>query len=80
MIGAILDGCYKINPTNVDEYIEIGGFEALKKAIGMEPLKICEEIKKSNLKGRGGAAYPTGIKWEQAYNIKGNEKYILCNG
>lgn len=80
MIGAILDGCYKINPTNVDDYIGIGGFEALKKAINMEPLNICEEIKKSNLKGRGGAAYPTGVKWEQAYNIKGNEKYILCNG
>lgn len=80
MIGAILDGCYKINPTNVDDYIGIGGFEALKKAINMEPLNICEEIKKFNLKGRGGAAYPTGVKWEQAYNIKGNEKYILCNG
>lgn len=80
MIGAILDGCYKINPTNVKEYIDIGGFKALKKAITMEPLNICDEIKKSNLKGRGGAAYPTGVKWEQAYNIKGNEKYILCNG
>ena len=80
MIRAILDGCYKINPTYVNDYIGIGGFEALKKAINMEPLSICEEIKNSNLRGRGGAAYPTGVKWEQAYNIKGDEKYILCNG
>lgn len=80
MIGAILDGCYKINPTSISEYISIGGFEALKKTLNMESLKICDEIKKSNLKGRGGAAYPTGIKWEQAYNVNGNKKYILCNG
>lgn len=80
MIKAILYGCYEVNPTSIDDYISVGGFEALKKALNMEPLSICDEIKASNLKGRGGAAYPTGVKWEQAYNVKGDEKYILCNG
>lgn len=80
MVNAILNGCYDINPTSVNDYISVGGFESLKKSLGMEPSTVCDEIKKSKLQGRGGAAYPTGVKWEQAYNIKGDEKYILCNG
>lgn len=80
MPNVILKGYDKVNPTSVSDYISVGGFEGLKKALKLNPLEICEEIKTSNLRGRGGAAYPTGIKWEQAYQVKGNEKYILCNG
>lgn len=70
----------KINPTSVEEYVKLGGFTALKKALQMEPKEIAAEVKKSNLMGRGGAAYPTGVKWEQAIEIVGSPKYVVCNG
>ncbi|MCX7709113.1 MAG: SLBB domain-containing protein [Clostridia bacterium] len=69
----------KIRPDSVEEYVAAGGYEGLKKAIGMQHLDVIEEIKKANLFGRGGAAYPTGIKWEQAYAIKKGPKYMVCN-
>ncbi|ADY57184.1 NADH dehydrogenase subunit F [Syntrophobotulus glycolicus DSM 8271] len=68
----------KIKPDSVEEYVANGGYEGLKKAITQQHLDTIEEIKKANLFGRGGAAYPTGIKWEQAYAIPGT-KYIVCN-
>lgn len=80
MHNVILNGYDKVNPTSVSDYISVGGFEGLKKALNLDPLEICEEVKDSNLRGRGGAAYPTGVKWKQAYGVKGDEKYILCNG
>lgn len=69
----------RIQPDSVEEYIAAGGYAGLKKAIGMDPVAIIEEVKKANLFGRGGAAYPTGIKWEQAYAIKKGPKYMVCN-
>ena len=69
----------KIVPGSVSDYIKVGGFEALKKAIEITPTGVIEELKKSNLMGRGGAAYPTGIKWEQIYVIDKYPKYIVCN-
>ncbi|MCX7904490.1 MAG: SLBB domain-containing protein [Caloramator sp.] len=78
-LNIITENVGQIRPDSVDEYIKIGGFEALKKAITMHPLEVIEEIKKSKLQGRGGAAYPTGIKWEQAYYVDKNPKYIICN-
>lgn len=70
----------KIKPDSVEEYIAAGGYEGLKKTMSMEHVDAIEEIKKANLFGRGGAAYPTGIKWEQAYAIKKGPKYMVCNG
>ena len=70
--------CGKVVPDSVEDYVNAGGFTALKKALGMQPLEIIEEVKKSMLMGRGGAAYPTGIKWEQAYAIK-KPKFVVCN-
>lgn len=70
----------KLDPASVEDYIKAGGYEALKKAMEMQPVEIVEEVKKSNLMGRGGAAYPTGIKWEQALAIPKNPKYMVCNG
>lgn len=69
----------KINPDSVEEYIGAGGYQGLKNAMSMEHVDAIEEIKKANLFGRGGAAYPTGIKWEQAYAIKNGPKYMVCN-
>lgn len=80
LVNAILEGYDKINPVSIEDYVEIGGFQGLKNALKMSPQEVCNEIKASNLKGRGGAAYPTGVKWEQAYQVENNPKYILCNG
>lgn len=71
----------RIKPDSVEEYMAAGGYAGLKKAITMNPEAIIEEIKTAHLFGRGGAAYPTGIKWEQAYAIPLEKglKYIICN-
>jgi NADH-quinone oxidoreductase subunit F len=69
----------KIRPDSLEDYLNAGGFEALKKAFTMKPLDIIEEVKKSKLMGRGGAGYPTGSKWEQLYKIEKFPKYIVCN-
>jgi [NiFe] hydrogenase diaphorase moiety large subunit len=53
--------------------------EGIRKAITMEPHEVIQEVKNSNLRGRGGAGFPTGVKWEFCDNAKGREKYILCN-
>ncbi len=68
---------YDIEP--IDEYISLGGFDALKKAFDLGPQGIIDELKLSGLKGRGGAAYPTGKKWEQAARVSGDKKIIICN-
>ncbi|HEY5123481.1 MAG TPA: NADH-quinone oxidoreductase subunit F, partial [Ignavibacteria bacterium] len=65
----------------IDVYETNGGYEALRKALKeMKPEDVTEEVKKSNLKGRGGACFPTGLKW--TFMPKGNEKpkYLCCNG
>jgi len=68
-----------IDPTNIEDYIAIGGYKALTKAFGMQPKEIIEEIKKSGLRGRGGAGFPTGIKWETTSKQKSKDKYVICN-
>jgi len=69
-----------INPESIEEYIGVGGYEALGKAIlEMKPQDVIQEIKSSGLRGRGGAGFPTGLKWELAYKAKGSPKYIICN-
>jgi NADH:ubiquinone oxidoreductase subunit F (NADH-binding)/(2Fe-2S) ferredoxin/Pyruvate/2-oxoacid:ferredoxin oxidoreductase delta subunit len=70
-----------IDPENIDEYIALGGYRALSKALlEMTPEGIIAEIKASGLRGRGGAGFPTGRKWELARAVPGEEKYIICNG
>ncbi len=64
---------------DIDSYITQGGYEALKQALKMNPEKILSEIKKSKLVGRGGAAFPTGLKWEFARKSKEFPKYVVCN-
>ncbi|HEY8055287.1 MAG TPA: NADH-quinone oxidoreductase subunit F, partial [Terriglobales bacterium] len=60
-------------------YLASGGFQALEKAFGMLPEAIIEEVKKSGLRGRGGAGFPTGLKWSFVPKQSAREKYVLCN-
>ncbi|MDY6825743.1 MAG: NADH-quinone oxidoreductase subunit NuoF [Bacillota bacterium] len=68
-----------IDPENIDEYIMRGGYRALTRALQMEPANICEEVKSSGLRGRGGAGFSTGLKWELAMKEPGSKKYVVCN-
>jgi NADH:ubiquinone oxidoreductase subunit F (NADH-binding)/(2Fe-2S) ferredoxin/Pyruvate/2-oxoacid:ferredoxin oxidoreductase delta subunit len=69
-----------IEPTKIEDYIGIGGYRALTKALfKMESHQIISEIKASGLRGRGGAGFPTGKKWEDCRKAPGNTKYVICN-
>jgi NADH-quinone oxidoreductase subunit F len=68
-----------IDPNSIDDYIAIGGYAALPKALKMTPEQIIDEIKKSGLRGRGGAGFPTGSKWESTRKAHGDTKYVICN-
>ena len=72
----VLENCGAINPEQIEEYIAVGGYEALAKAVTtMSP----EEIKKSGLRGRGGGGFPTGMKWQFAKASVSDKKYVICN-
>ncbi|MDK2982664.1 MAG: NADH-quinone oxidoreductase subunit [Thermococcaceae archaeon] len=75
----VLENSGYIDPENIDEYIQAGGYEALKKALQMKPEEIIDVIIKSGLRGRGGAGFPTGLKWKFTREAKGDEKYVICN-
>jgi NADH-quinone oxidoreductase subunit F len=75
----LLKQCGQIDPEDINAYIEIGGYEGTKKALSMEPFEIIEEIKASGLCGRGGAGFPTGLKWEFCRMSGGKPTYIICN-
>jgi NADH-quinone oxidoreductase subunit F len=76
----ILRNCGEINPEGIEDYLARGGYTALKKAISsMESMQVINEIQSSGLRGRGGAGFPTGKKWEAAYKAKGDPKYVVCN-
>jgi len=68
-----------IDPTVIEDYLAIGGYSALVKALKMTPEKIIDEIKKSGLRGRGGAGFATGNKWESTRNAHDDVKYVICN-
>jgi NADH-quinone oxidoreductase subunit F len=69
-----------INPEDIDEYIAVGGYAAAHKALsGMDPEAIIREVEKSGLRGRGGAGFPTGLKWRITRDAKADKKYIICN-
>ncbi len=75
----ILRHCGYIDPENIDDYIANEGYNALEKALKMPPEKIIEEVKKSGLRGRGGAGFQTGLKWELCYKADSKIKYVVCN-
>ena len=76
----ILKNCGHINPEHIEHYIANGGYGALVKALQLEPEEIIAQVKSSGLRGRGGAGFSTGGKWEVCRNAKGKPKYLICNG
>jgi len=76
----VLRNCGKINPERIEDYLARDGYEALRKALlEMEPHHVIEEVKRSGLRGRGGAGFPTGVKWELCARSHGSPKYVICN-
>lgn len=75
-----LRNCGVINPEDINEYIARDGYMALGKALSeMTPQQVIDEISASGLRGRGGGGFPTGRKWQFAYNEKNDQKYVICN-
>ena len=73
--------CGTINPEDIDDYLEHDGFKALEKVLKtMRRNEVVEVIKNSGLRGRGGAGFSTGLKWEFTMNAPGDKKYVVCNG
>jgi NADH:ubiquinone oxidoreductase subunit F (NADH-binding) len=75
----VLQNCGVIDPKDIATYLDRDGFKALKKALKLPPEKVIEEIKTSALRGRGGAGFPCGLKWELAKKAPGGGKYVICN-
>jgi len=76
----VLRNCGKIDPEDIAEYISESGYSALRKSLfEMTPSEIIDEVKASGLRGRGGAGFPTGLKWSFAAANKGDVKYVVCN-
>ena len=76
----ILRNCGRINPERIDDCLDRGGYESLRKALfQMTPEDVIATIKESGLRGRGGAGFPTGLKWETCRNNPGSQKYAICN-
>ena len=70
----------RIDPKRIEDYLALGGYSALAKALfEMTPQQVLEEIKKANLRGRGGGGFPAGLKWETTRNAPGDEKYVIVN-
>jgi len=79
-IRIVLRNCGVIDPESIDEYIACRGYGALKKILsGMTPADVIEEMKKSGLRGRGGAGYPTWMKWKFTRESQADKKYVICN-
>ncbi|MBM3315028.1 hydrogenase, partial [candidate division WOR-3 bacterium] len=66
-----------LDPTRIEDYLAVGGYSGLAKALGMEPKAVTDEVTKSGLRGRGGGGFPTGLKWQRIG--RGDQKYIICN-
>jgi NADH-quinone oxidoreductase subunit F len=76
----LLKNCGHIDPEEIDHYIVNGGYESLSRALQMKPEEIVSEVKRSELRGLGGAGFPVGAKWEVCRHSEGEPKYLICNG
>ncbi len=80
-VKIVLENSGEIDPERIEEYIAAGGYDALLNALTeMTPAKIIEKMTRSGLRGRGGAGYPTGLKWSTVAKASGAKKYVICNG
>jgi len=76
----VMRNCGLINPSDIEEYLAVGGYQALYKVlIDGNPERVIEQIKLAKLRGRGGAGYQTGLKWEILRSIQSDRKYLICN-
>ncbi|MTI79749.1 MAG: NADH-quinone oxidoreductase subunit F [Firmicutes bacterium] len=76
-----LRNCGLVDPVSLDEYVGMDGFAALSKALKeMKPQQVIDEVKNSGLRGRGGAGFPTGVKWQFMADQEADQKYVICNG
>ncbi len=75
----ILENVGIIDPTNIEHYLARGGFSGLEKAMEKKPEEVIAIVKESGLRGRGGAGFPTGLKWQFCADEKSDRKYIICN-
>jgi NADH:ubiquinone oxidoreductase, NADH-binding (51 kD) subunit len=66
--------------SSLGQYLELGGMRGLERALKMRRWEVIEEVKRSQLRGRGGAYFPTGLKWDSAYQQKAPQKFVLVNG
>ncbi|MBF0512227.1 MAG: NADH-quinone oxidoreductase subunit J/K, partial [Candidatus Omnitrophica bacterium] len=77
----VLENCGDINPESIEEYIIHDGYKALEKVLfHMSSEEVIAQIKQSRLRGRGGAGFPTGLKWETVSKYSADQKYVICNG
>lgn len=78
-VRVVLKNCGLIDPEKITHYIARGGYSGLTRALKMTPEQVIEEVKKSGLRGRGGAGFPTATKWQACRDAPGETKYIICN-
>ncbi len=76
----VLDNCGRVDPERIEDYVSLGGYSALLKALNeMRPTEVIEQVTRSGLRGRGGAGYPTGLKWGTVSKASGARKFVVCN-
>ncbi len=76
----VLRNCGVIDPESIDDYLNAGGYKAIEKVLtSMSPQEVIDEVTKSGLRGRGGAGFPTGVKWDFARKSIASQKYVVCN-
>jgi NADH-quinone oxidoreductase subunit F len=78
-VRIVMRNCGNIDPADINQCIANGGYDGLARALKMKPREVIDEIKKSGLRGRGGAGFSTGMKWQFAHDARGDQKYIICN-
>jgi len=77
----VLRNCGTIDPESIDDYVDAGGYQGIQKVLhSMSPQEVIDEVTESGLRGRGGAGFPTGVKWGFARKSPGTQKYVICNG
>jgi NADH-quinone oxidoreductase subunit F len=78
-VRIVLRHCGTIDPENINHYVALGGYSGFARALTMSPEQIIDEIRTSGLRGRGGAGFPTGLKWDFCRKSAGSQKYLVCN-
>jgi bidirectional [NiFe] hydrogenase diaphorase subunit len=80
-VRIVMDNAGRIDPERIEDYLGVGGYDALNKAVtSMSPQDVIAEISRSGLRGRGGAGFPTGVKWGLVARTHADQKYVICNG